>query len=117
MRMTTPVFLESACASSALQKDDLGAAYDIMSGTVTRLRDLRTEEEFKSILERASSHAEAAVIDVPDVNPGHGRRRKLPAMLIRCSTSATEDHEPHTLKEFYRVRLFYTFLHVCLQEL
>ncbi|CAM4556022.1 unnamed protein product [Leuciscus chuanchicus] len=65
--MTTPVFLETACASIAIQKEDLedlGAAYDIVSGIVTRLRDLRTEEEFKSIYERATSYAEeAGVLD------------------------------------------------------
>ncbi|XP_051562853.1 zinc finger MYM-type protein 1-like [Myxocyprinus asiaticus] len=100
LEMTTAVFLETACASSALQKEDLdlGAAYDIVSGIVTRLRDLRTEEEFKSIYERATSHAEAASIDVPDVIPGHGRRRKIPAKLMHCSTSTTEDHESHTLE-------------------
>lgn len=119
LEMKTPVFLETACASSDLQKEDLdlGAEYDIVCGIVTRLRDLRTEEEFKSIYERATSHAEAAGIDVPDVIPGHGRRRKIPAKLMQCSKSATEDHEPRTLEEFYRVRLFYTFLDVCLQEL
>lgn len=68
LEMTTPVFLETACASIALQKEDLedlGAAYDIVRGIVTRLRDLRTEEEFKSIYERVTSYAEEAGIDVP----------------------------------------------------
>jgi len=52
----------------------LGAADDIVSGIVTRLRDLRTEEEFKSTYEKATSNAEAADIDVPDVIPWYEQK-------------------------------------------
>lgn len=104
LEITTHVFLETACASSAFQKEDidLGAAYDIVSGIVKWLRDLRTEKAFKSIYDSAKATA-ATDIDVPDVIPGHGRWRKISAKLMRCSASTIEDREPHTLKEFYRV--------------
>uniref|UniRef100_A0A8C2E6A8 HAT C-terminal dimerisation domain-containing protein n=1 Tax=Cyprinus carpio TaxID=7962 RepID=A0A8C2E6A8_CYPCA len=71
----TPIFLETAVASNALQWQDLdlAAAYTVVNGT--------------------------RGINVPEDIPGQ-----------YCSTSATEDHQPQTLEEYYRGRMYFTFM-------
>jgi len=49
--MTPPIFMETAVASNALQRQDLGlaAAYTVVNGVISRTNTLRTEEQFKEI--------------------------------------------------------------------
>uniref|UniRef100_A0A8C1LI83 HAT C-terminal dimerisation domain-containing protein n=1 Tax=Cyprinus carpio TaxID=7962 RepID=A0A8C1LI83_CYPCA len=104
----TPIFLETAVASNALQWQDLdlAAAYTVVNGVINRMNTMRTEEQFKEIYHNATIQVETRGINVPEDIPGQ-----------YCSTSATEDHQPQTLEEYYRGRMYFTFLDSLIQEL
>lgn len=118
LEVATSVFLETAVASAALQhKDvDLAVLYTLVEGVLKRLQELRTESEFKVVFEKAKEWAEAAESEFPDKIPGESRPRKIPTRY-KYSSKSTEDHHPENLEEFYRTRLYYTFLDTIIQEM
>ncbi|KAK1875816.1 Zinc finger MYM-type protein 1 [Dissostichus eleginoides] len=117
LEITTPVFLETSMASNALQQKDLKAAYTVVDGVLRRVQELRTDEQFTEIFMKATTAAEAEDIEIPEQIPGQGRRRKVPEKFKYSSTSANEDHHVLTLEEYYRGKLYFTFLDLLRQEL
>lgn len=119
LEITTPVFLETSIASNGLQKKDLdlAAAYTVVDGVLKRVKELRTDDQFTEIFQKATTAAETLDIDIPEQIPGQGRRRKVPGKFKYSSTSATEDHHVQTLEEYYRGKLYFTFLDTLRQEL
>lgn len=112
LELATPVFQETAVASAALpRKDvDLAVSYTVVEGVLKMLQELRTESKFKIVFEKAKEKAEAAGIAFPDKIPGETRPRKIPTRYKYSSKSTGEDHYPENLEEFYRTRVYYTFL-------
>ncbi|KAI4818620.1 hypothetical protein KUCAC02_003927 [Chaenocephalus aceratus] len=115
LEITTPVFLETSMAYNALQQKDLdlAAAYTVVDGVLRRGQVLRTDEKFTEIFMKA----EALDIEIPEQIPGQGRRWKVPEKFKYSSTSANEDHHVLTLEEYYRGKLYFTFLYILRQEL
>ncbi|KAK1885952.1 Zinc finger MYM-type protein 1 [Dissostichus eleginoides] len=113
------VFLETSMASNALQQKylDMAAAYTVVDGVLRRVQELRTDEQFTEIFMKATTAAEALDIEIPEQIPGQGRRRKVPEKFKYSSTSANEDHHVLTLEEYYRGKLYFTFLDILRQEL
>ncbi|KAI4815924.1 hypothetical protein KUCAC02_006047 [Chaenocephalus aceratus] len=79
--------------------------------------ELRTDEQFTEIVMKATTAAEALDIEIPEQIPGQGRCRKVPEKFKYSSTSANEDHHVLTLEEYYRGKLYFTFLDILRQEL
>ncbi|KAI9534096.1 hypothetical protein NQZ68_016814 [Dissostichus eleginoides] len=106
-------------ASNALQQKDLdlAAVYTVVDGVLRRVQELRTDEQFTEIFMKATTAAEALDIEIPEQIPGQGRRRKVPEKFKYSSTSANEDHHVLTLEEYYRGKLYFTFLDILRQEL
>lgn len=117
LEIATPVFMETSVASKILQQNDLdlAAAYAVLDGVMKRTVELRTDSQFSQIYSTATTIAEEHDINIPAIIPG--RRRKVPAKLKYTSKSATLDDEAQTLEEYYRGRLYYTFLDRLRQEL
>jgi len=117
LEIATPVFMETSVASKTLQKDDLdlAAAYFVLDGVLKRVVELRRDDQFSQIYNNARTTAEDNDMNIPTVIPG--RRRKVPAKLKYCSTSATEDDHVQSLEEYYRERIYYTFLDRLRQEI
>ncbi|KAI4799932.1 hypothetical protein KUCAC02_016470 [Chaenocephalus aceratus] len=115
LEITTPVFLETSMAYNALQQKDLdlAAAYTVIDGVLRRGQVLRTDEKFTEIFMKA----EALDIEIPEQIPGQGRCWKVPEKFKYSSTSANEDHHVLTLEEYYRGKLYFTFLYILRQEL
>ncbi len=113
------MFQETAVASAALQRKDvhLAVSHTLVEGVLKRLQELRTESEFKVVFEKAKERAEAAGIEFPDKIPGESRPRKIPARYKYSSKSTGEDHHPENLEEFYRTRVYYTFVDTITQEM
>ncbi len=112
------MFQETAVASAALQHKDVDLAVSYTPGGRSAKKASRTEDnEFKVVFEKAKERAEAAGIEFPDKIPGESRPRKIPARYKYSSKSTGEDHHPENLEEFYRTRLYYTFLDTITQEM
>ncbi|CAM4597495.1 unnamed protein product [Leuciscus chuanchicus] len=117
--VTTPVFQETVFPSAALQRKDvdLVVSYRVVEGVLKRLQELRSESEFKIVFEKAKERAEVAGSEFADKIPGETRPRKIPARYKYSSLSTGEDHHPENLEEFYRTRVYYTFLDTITQEM
>lgn len=119
LEITTPVFQITALASDALQQKDLdhSTAYKVIDGVLDTLKTNRSEEEFKTIFENASQKAESLDIPIPTVVPGQGRKRKVPAHFQHSTTAAKVSHQFKSVEEYYRIKVYYTFLDTMTQEL
>ena len=104
LEIATPVFTETSVASKALQRDylDLAAPYFVLDGVMKRVVELRRDGQFSQIYNNATTLAEDNDIDILTKIPG--RRRKVPAKL-------------KYLEEYYRGKIYYTFLDRLRQEL
>ncbi|KAF3844455.1 hypothetical protein F7725_007618 [Dissostichus mawsoni] len=94
-----------------------GSAYTVVDGVLRRVQELRTDKQFTEIFMKATTAAEALDIEIPEQIPGQARRRKVPEKFKYSSTSAGEDHHVLTLEEYYRGKLYFTFLDILRQEL
>ncbi|KAJ8417948.1 hypothetical protein AAFF_G00227910 [Aldrovandia affinis] len=114
-----PVFQITALASDALQQKDLdhSTAYKVIDGVLDTLKTNRSEEEFKTIFENASEKAESLDIPIPIVVPGQGKKRKVPAHFQHSKTAAKISHQFKSREEYYRIKVYYTFLDTVTQEL
>lgn len=119
LEITTPVFQVTGVASDALQQKDLdlSTAYTVTDGVLDTVKNLRSEEEFKTIFQQAIEKAEDAGIDIPTVPPGQERKRKVPARYLHSTTAAQDSHTFQTVEEFYRAKVFFTFLDTITEEL
>lgn len=112
LEITTPVFQVTGVASDALQQKDLdlSTAYTVTDDVLDTVKNLRSEEEFKTIFQKATEKAEDAGIDIPTVPPGQERKRKVPARYLHSTTAAQNSHTFQTVEEFYWTKVFFTFL-------
>lgn len=119
LEITTTVFQVTGVASDALQQKDLdlSTAYTVTDGVLNTVKNLRSEEEFKTIFQKAIEKAEDAGIDITTVPLGHGRKRKVPARYLHSATAAQDSHTFQTVEEFYRAKVYFTFLDTITEEL
>ncbi|RXN11703.1 zinc finger MYM-type 1-like protein [Labeo rohita] len=119
LEITTTVFQVTGVASDALQQKDLdlSTAYTVTDGVLDTVKNLRSEEEFKTIFQKAIEKAEDAGINIPTVPPGRGRKRKAPARYLHSATAAQDSHTFQTVEEFYRAKVYFTFLDTITEEL
>ncbi|KAJ4944109.1 hypothetical protein JOQ06_012654 [Pogonophryne albipinna] len=115
----TPVFEITALASDALQNYDidLSTAYTVVDGVMDTLSNLRTEEQFGKLFKSATEKAEAAGISIPTVPPGQQRQRRVPAKYWQSTNVATESHSFQSVEDYYRGKVYYSFVDVLSQEL
>uniref|UniRef100_A0A8C6P238 Zinc finger MYM-type protein 1-like n=1 Tax=Nothobranchius furzeri TaxID=105023 RepID=A0A8C6P238_NOTFU len=119
LEITCPIFQVTATASDALQQKDmdLASAYKIVDGVLNRLSHSRTEEEFEKMYQQATEKAASVGLDPPSEVPGQARRRKVPAKFKFTATTATAEHVFTTPQEYYRAKVYYTFVDTMTQEL
>ncbi|KAJ8415959.1 hypothetical protein AAFF_G00405160 [Aldrovandia affinis] len=108
-----------ALQEDALQQKDMdhSTAYKVIDRVLDTLKTNRSEEEFKTIFENASEKAESLDIPIPTVVPGQGRKRKVPAHFQHSTTAAKVSHQFKSVEEYYRIKVYYTFLDTMTQEL
>lgn len=114
LEIATPVFEVTALASDALQncEIDLSTAYTVVDGVKDTMSNLRTEEQFGKLFKSATEKAEAAGISIPKEPPGQQK-----AKYSQSTGAATESHSFQSVEEYYRVKVYYSFLDVLSQEL
>ncbi|KAI4831068.1 hypothetical protein KUCAC02_002669 [Chaenocephalus aceratus] len=109
----------TALASDALQNCniDLSTAYAVVDGVMDTLSNLRTEEQFGKLFKSATEKAEAAGISIPTVPPGQQRQRRVPAKYRQSTNAATDSHSFQSVEDYYRGKVYYSFIDVLSQEL
>ncbi|KAK1880352.1 Zinc finger MYM-type protein 1 [Dissostichus eleginoides] len=119
LEIATPVFEVTALASDALQNCDidLSTAYTVVDGVMDTLSNLRTEEQFGKLFKSATEKAEAAGISIPAVPPAQQRQRRVPAKYRQSTNAATESHSFQSVEDYYRGKVYYSFVDVLSQEL
>ncbi|KAJ4947852.1 hypothetical protein JOQ06_009883 [Pogonophryne albipinna] len=96
---------------------DLSTAYAVVDGVMDTLSNLRTEEQFGKLFKSATEKAEAAGISIPTVSPGQQRQRRVPAKYWQSTNAATESHSFQSVEDYYRGKVYYSFIDVLSQEL
>lgn len=119
LEIATPVFEVTALASDALQNCniDLSTACTVVDGLMDTLSNLRTEEQFGKLFKSATEKAEAAGISIPTVPPGQQRQRRVTAKYRQSTNVATESHSFQSVEDYYRGKVYYSFIDVLSQEL
>ncbi|ROL55054.1 NLR family CARD domain-containing protein 3 [Anabarilius grahami] len=118
LEITTTVFQVTGVTSDALQQKDLdlSTAYTVTDGVLDTVKNLRSEEEFKTLFQKAIEKAEDAGICIPTVPPGHLRKKNVPARYLHSATAAQDSHTFQTV-EFYQAKVYFKFLDTVTEEL